>query len=119
VHNRLSDPESFFLEGTALSEQAQLGITRGEVSTGEHSRQENLTKALVALRPVEERHGLPQEVYCPTIVALGVVGLAEALVRQRVQDDISTGCGERQGALGGGDSLGIRAYEAEMDGQKV
>jgi hypothetical protein len=37
------------------------------------------------------------------------------LVRQRVQDDISAGRGERQGALGGSDDLVMRAHDIEMD----
>ena len=40
-----------------------------------------------------------------------MVGEAEVVVRQRVQDDIPAGRGERQGALGGGDGLVIRAHE--------
>jgi hypothetical protein len=45
---------------------------------------------------------------------MGLVGHAECLVRQRVQDDIPAGRGQREGALTGGDSLVIRAYEVEM-----
>ena len=39
-----------------------------------HGGQDNLTEALAALRPVEGRHGLPEAVDRPTIVALGLVG---------------------------------------------
>ena len=38
----------------------------------------DLTEALVAPRPVEGRHGLPEAVDRPTIVTLGLVGYAEA-----------------------------------------
>ena len=86
----------------------------GEPDTGEHGGQGELTEALVAPRPVEGRHSLPVVVDRPTIVALGLVGSAEVEVRQRVQDDIPAGRGERQGALGSGDGLLIRAYEVEM-----
>ena len=86
--NRLGNPEPFFPEGTALGEHAQLGMAPGELGTGVHGGQDDLTEALVALRPVEGRHGLPEAVDRPTIVALGLVGYAEVLVRQRVQDDI-------------------------------
>ena len=79
-----------------------------------HGGQDDLTEALVAPRPVEGRHGLPEAVDRPTIVALGLVGCAEALVRQRLQDDLPAGRGEREGALGGGDGLVIRAHEVEM-----
>jgi hypothetical protein len=40
--------------------------------------------------------------------------LAEALVRERAQDDIPASRSEREGALGGGDGLVIRAHEAEI-----
>ena len=111
VTNRLGNPEPFFPEGTALGERAQLGMAPGEAGTGEHGGQENLAEALAAPRPVEGRHGLPEAVDRPTIVALGLVGYAEVVVRQRVQDDIPAGRGEREGALGGGDGLVIRAHE--------
>jgi hypothetical protein len=47
-----------------------------------------------------------------------MVGEAEVLVRQRVQDGIPAGRSQREGALTGGDGLVIRAHEAEMDCQK-
>ena len=114
VSNRLGNPEPFFPEGTALGERAQLGMAPGEPGTGVHGGQDDLTEALVAPRPVEGRHGLPEAVDRPTIVALGLVGYAEVLVRQRLQDDIPAGRGEREGTLGGGDGLVIRAPEVEM-----
>ena len=115
VRNRLGNPQPFFPEGPALGERAQLGMAPGEVGTGVHGGQDELAEALVAPRPLEGRHGLPEAVDRPTIVALGLVGLAEVLVRQRVQDDIPTGRGEREGALAGGDGLVIRAHVAEME----
>ena len=113
--NRLGNPEPFFPEGPALGERAQLGMAHGEAGTGVHGGQDDLTEALVAPRPVEGRHGLPEAVDRPTIVALGLVGEAEVVVRQRVQDDIPAGRGEREGALGGGDGLVIRAHDVEME----
>ena len=77
MSHRLGDPQPFVPEGTALGEHAQLGMVLGEGSTGEHGGQEDLTEALAAPRPVEERHGLPEAVDRPTIVALGLVGDAE------------------------------------------
>ena len=71
VSHRLGNPQPFVPEGTALGEHAQLGMAPGEVGTGEHSGQENIAKALVAPCPVEGRHGLPEAVDRPTIVALG------------------------------------------------
>ena len=51
VINRLSNPESFFTEGSTLSERAQLGMAHNEHGTGAHGGQDDLTEALVALRP--------------------------------------------------------------------
>ena len=78
----------------------------GEAGTGDHGGQEIPTEALVAPCPVEGRHGLPEAVDRPTIIALDMVDYAEVLVRHRVQGAIPAGRGERQGALVGGDSLG-------------
>ena len=89
-----------------------------KLGTGMHGGQDSLTEALAALRPVEGRHGLPAVVDRPTIVALGLIGCAEVEVRQRVQDDIPAGRGERKGALGGGDGLVICPHEAEIDRQR-
>ena len=75
-------------------------MAHGEVGTGLHGGQDDLPEALMTPRPVEGRHGLPEAVDRPTIVALGLVGCAEVEVRQRVQDDLPTGRGEREGALG-------------------
>ena len=111
VSHRLGNPEPFFPEGSALGERAQLGMAPGEVGTGVHGGQADLTEALVAPRTVEESRGLPEAVDRPTIVALGLVGTAEALVRKRVQGVIPAGCGERQSALAGGDGLVIRVHD--------
>jgi SAM-dependent methyltransferase len=46
----------------------------------------------------------------PTIVALVVIGLAEVLVRQRLQHDLPASRGEREGALGSGDRLAFWAW---------
>ena len=46
-----------------------------------HGGQGRLAEALVAPRPVEGRHGLPEAVDRPPIVALGLVGQAEVAVR--------------------------------------
>ena len=74
MRHRLGNPQPFFPEGPALSEHAQLGMAPGEPGTGGHGGQERPAEALVALRPVEGRHGLPEAVDRPTIVALGLVG---------------------------------------------
>ena len=86
----------------------------GEIGTGVHGREEDLTEALATPRPVEEHHGLSEAIDRPPIVALDFVGYAEVAVRQRLQDGIPAGRGERECALGGGDVLVIRAHEAEM-----
>ena len=69
----------------------------------------------MAPRPVEEHHGLPEAIDCLTIVALGLVGEAEALARQLVQDGISASRGERESALGDDDGLVICTPNKEMD----
>ena len=82
----------------------------------------NLTmpaEELVALCPLQGRYGLPERVDGLPIRALGLVGEAEVAIRQRVQDALPTRCGEREGTLGGGDGLIIRAHEAKLLGQKA
>ena len=114
VSNCLDNLESFIPQGTALRERPQFGMAHGEVGTGVHGGRDDPTKALVAPCSVEGRYGLLEAVDRPTIVALELVGYAEILVYQRVQDDIPAGRGQRKGALGGGDGLVMRAYEVEM-----
>src|SRR5947209_18042967 len=115
--NRLGNLEPFIPDSPALGERAELSMACGEVGTGEHGG-DQLTEALVALHTVEGRHGLPETVERPTIVALRLVGNAEVYVRQQAQDALSTGRSEREGALGGGDSLVIRAHEVEMERER-
>ena len=119
MSHRLGNPQPFFPKGPALGERAEFGMARGEVGTGEHGGQEDLPEVLAASLPFEGRHALHVAVDRPTIVALGMVGKAEVLVRQRLQDDIPAGRGECDGAVGGGDGLVIRAHEAEMSCQKA
>jgi hypothetical protein len=114
VSRRLGDPQPFVPEGPALRERSQLGIALGKEGTGEHGGQDHPAEALTAMRPVEGRHGVPEVVDRPPIVALGLVGKAEVSVRQRLQDDLPIGRGERQGALSGGDGLVIGAYAVEI-----
>src|SRR5262249_43907698 len=88
------------------------------VGTGEHGGQDR-AEARVGPCPVEEGRGLLEAVDRPTIVALGLVGEAEVLVRQRVEDDISARRGECAGTLAGGDGLAVRTPEVEMVWQKA
>jgi hypothetical protein len=113
--NRLSNLEAFVPGGTALSERAQLSMTPGKPDAGDHSRQDNLAEALVAPRPIEGRHRMPEAVNRPLIVALGLVGYAEIVVRQCMQDGLPASRGERAGALGSGDGLVIRTPIVELD----
>ena len=83
--HRLGNLQSFVCEGPALREHAELGMAPGEPGTGEHRRQVHLPEALIAPWAIEHRHGLSEGVDRPTIVALGVVGDTEELVRQRVR----------------------------------
>jgi hypothetical protein len=63
----------------------------------------------------EGHHDRSVIVYCPTIVALGLIGYAKGAVRHRLQDDISASRGEREGVLAEGDGLVIRASLIEME----
>jgi hypothetical protein len=119
VRNGLGNPEPFFPEGPALGARAQLGMTPGEVGAGEHGGQEDLPAALATPCPLERRDGLPEGVDGLLILTLGLGGEAEGATRQRVQDDVPAGRGEREGALGGGAGLVIRAHEAALVCQKV
>jgi hypothetical protein len=119
MRNRLGNSEPFFPEGTALGEHAQLGMTRGEKGTGEYGGQEDLAEALMALRPLEGHHELSEAIDCPPIVALALVGKTAVVIRYGVQDGITTGRGERKGALAGGDRLVMRTPVGEIGGQKA
>jgi hypothetical protein len=114
VSSCLGNPEALFPDGTALSEYPQLGMAPGEVGACEHGEQVGL-KALVVPRIAEGRYALSLKVDHPTIVALGLVGYAKAAFRYRLLDDIPSGRGEGEGALGSGDGLVIRASLIEME----
>src|SRR5262245_27006150 len=73
VSNHLGNLQPFLPKGPARGECAQLGMALGEVGTGAHGRQESLAKALMAPRPLEGYHGLPEAVDRPRIVALSSV----------------------------------------------
>src|SRR5262249_2097529 len=105
-------------EDEALGKHAKLSIAHSEEITGLHSGQHPLAETLVAPRPLKGCHSLPEAVDRLTIVALGPVGYAEIVVCDGAPDEIPAGSGERQGALGGGDGLVIRALYAEIVGQK-
>src|SRR4029453_11281508 len=105
MSDRLGNLQPFFPEGVALGKRAQLGMAHGELTTRLHSGQEDLTEALAASHPVEGHYGCPKPGARPPIVALSVVGEAEVVVCQRLQDDVPASRGEREGALAGGDGL--------------
>src|SRR5262245_43982706 len=86
----LGNPEPYVPNGPTLGERAEFGMAPGELGRGIRGRKENLTKALVAPRSVEKRHGLREAVDGPTIVTLSLVDIAEGLVRYRVEDGIPT-----------------------------
>jgi hypothetical protein len=68
-------------------------------------------------RPGEDCRGLPVAGDRPPIVALGLVCVAEAQIRLRVQDGIPFGRRERKGAPSGGEGLVIGTHDAEIDRQ--
>src|SRR5262245_30583633 len=111
---RFGHPEPCFSQSPALSECTQLGMAPGEPGTGLHGGQDNLSEALITLRPVEGGHSLPEAVDRPTIFPLGPMGIAEVEVHQRVQNDIPVARGQREGTPASGNSLVMRAYEKEI-----
>src|SRR5262245_32074545 len=111
----LGKSESFFPKSPTLGEPAELSMARGECGMDKRGGQDRMAEALVAPCPLEEPHGLPEAIDGLTIVALGLIGEAEALARQLGQDGISASRGEREGALGGGDGLVIYTPDEEMD----
>src|SRR5437870_13491093 len=115
--NRLGNLEPFIPDSPALDEHAELSMARREIRRGEHG-EDKLTDALVARHAVEGCYGLSETDDRPTIVTLGLAGDAEVYVRQQVQDDFPTGRSEREGALGGGDGLVIRAHEVAMERER-
>ena len=97
--SRLGNPQPCFPEGETCGERAEFGMAGGEHSTREHSGQEINAEALALLRPVKGGHSLPEAGDRSAIMAQVIVGDAEVLVRQRLQDDFSAGRSERAGAL--------------------
>src|SRR5215471_7197394 len=94
-------------------------MARGEPGQGERGGQENIAEALSAPRPDEGCHGLPKTLDRTPVVALGLVGSSKILVRQRMQDNIPAGCGERESALSGSDSLVVCSLMIKMECQKA
>src|SRR5262245_60490320 len=105
--HRLGNPEPFCSESMTLGEHPQLSMAPGQVGTGGHGGQENPAKTLTALPLVKRSDRLSEADDRSTIVTLIPVRLPEAEMRQRVQDDLSTSRGRREGTQGGGDSLVI------------
>ena len=125
MRQRLGDPEPCVPAGSALGERALLAMTPGEQGIGLyeviglHNGHGRLPQALAAPRLVEGHHGLLEARDRPTIVALHLVDLAKAHMRQGLQDDRTAGGGERQGTLRGDARLVIRAQTAVMVGYLV
>ena len=119
VRHLLRQLEPFVPEGPALGEQAQFGVVPGEHGIGEHGGEGGQAVALAAPRPVEDQHGLPVAVDRSTIVPLALIGKAQELGRQRVQDALPAGRGEGEGLLGSGNGLIIGPPGVEMEGQKA
>jgi hypothetical protein len=95
VRYYLSNLQSLFPEGAALSEDAELGMTRGEEGERLHIGQSGLTEALTTLWAVEGCHGLSETVDRPPIASLGPVCCAKVEVRQRLYDGVPAGGRER------------------------
>src|SRR5262249_61052588 len=59
VIGRFGDPETFFPQGTALSECTQFGMAPGKPGTGDHGGDENLPKPPINPHPPARRHVTP------------------------------------------------------------
>src|SRR5262245_55660561 len=97
--DHLGNLEPFGPQGAALGELAEFGMAHCEPGTGAYGGQDGMPKALMALRLLDGRRGLPKVVDRQPIRALGLVSGAEVVVRSRSQDAIAAGRGERQGTL--------------------
>src|SRR5262245_35364290 len=106
MRRRLGNLEPLFPQDMAHRERAKLGMAPGEPGTGAHGWEEE-AEALTTPCAVEDRHRVTKAVDRPPIVALSPVCLAPALLRPRLQNDVSTAHGEREGTLTGGDGLVI------------
>ena len=69
--------------------------------------------------PCEAQQVLLLEVYGSMIVAQGMVGVAQDVLRYDPEGLLPEGLDEGEGALAGGNGLVRGAYEDEMVGQKV
>jgi hypothetical protein len=107
--HRLGNVDPFLPEGIALGEYVQLGMAHGEPGPGGHGRQDSEAETLATPCPVEDRHGLPEAVDRLMIAALGVVGCTKVEICQRVQANLPTRRGKREGTLGGSNGLVLRA----------
>ena len=102
MSHRLGDPQPFVPELAPLGEVSQLGMAPGEEYTGLHGRQEDLTAALAAPRPVNGRYGLPQAVDRPADSRPGCGRLCPGEVRQGLQDNIPAGLASARARWAGG-----------------
>jgi hypothetical protein len=114
VRHHLGKLEPCFAQDPTLREPAQLGMAHGESGPAAHGRRDNIAEVLIAPCPFEGHHGLHEAVDRLPIIALRLVGKAEALVRHRLLDDLPVSCGECPGALGSSNRLIRRADEVVM-----
>ena len=112
--NRLGNLEPFVPKGAALRELPHLGIAPRQQAREATAGAIPMPKRSWR-RALEGRDGLSVAVDRPPIVALGMVGSAEAMVRQRLQDALPASRGERQRPLAGGDGLVIGPHDVEIE----
>jgi hypothetical protein len=86
---------------------------------GEHGGQADRPAALAPQGPLVGRSRLCVTGERLTRVALAPGGAAAGLVRQRMQDTLPTGAGQRAGALGSGEGLLMGAHEGAMACEKA
>ena len=117
VIDGLGNTQSFFPEGAARSEPAQLGMAPGKPHTTGHRREEHLAEVLVALCPIKHGQRLTEAVEGLPVLALHLVDGAQVEVRQRVELAIMGRRDERHRMLGRGDGVGVGPEEGGMVGE--
>src|SRR5262245_52334796 len=107
---------SLLSQGAPFSERAQISMAPRELGTGSHRRQIDLTAVLVALCSLEGGHRLPEGGDGLTIRSLRQVGIAEVLVRQRLEEGLAAG--PRARVLPRSYGLVIGPHTAQIVGEK-
>src|SRR6266436_1710095 len=93
----LSHTNPFFSVGAPRGELSDLGKAPGQPGMGEHGGKSSRAEVTTDQVAFEGGHVRPEEVYRPSIVAQGVVGLAQVESRQDTEGKIVEGRSEGEG----------------------